>query len=239
MQTIPFPDRGPPLSRRPDPIASLPVQPMTMHTCLRALCLFTALLLLPHAGNCATANATPLRDIVLTMPAETVLASLQKVLPLAIPSQHPGLQGDIVLESLDRLSIADNVLSVHGVLSGKNLVMATNLAGQNIQLKLGQVTLPIHCDLHTRFDRAQGKLFVRPRFANAGQAQTANGQAGSLDPLLGALGSREYPVDLEALQMLNIRMGERTIPIAMQPVNITGTDNSLIFRLLPRVGSPR
>ena len=34
-------------------------------------------------------------------------------------------------------------------------------------------------------------------------------------------------------------MGERTIPIAMQPVNITGTDNSLIFRLLPRVGSPR
>jgi hypothetical protein len=117
--------------------------------------------------------------------------------------------------------------------------MATNLAGQNIQLKLGQVTLPIHCDLHTRFDRAQGKLFVRPRFANAGQAQTANGQAGSLDPLLGALGSREYPVDLEALQVLNLRMGERTIPIAMQPVNITGTDNSLIFRLLPRVGSPR
>jgi hypothetical protein len=199
---------------------------MTMHTCLRALCLFIALLLLPHAGYCATANATPLRDIVLTMPAETVLASLQKVLPLAIPSQHPGLQGDIVLESLDRLSIADNVLSVHGVLSGKNLVMATNLAGQNIQLKLGQVTLPIHCDLHTRF-------------ANAGQAQTANGQAGSLDPLLGALGSREYPVDLEALQVLNLRMGERTIPIAMQPVNITGTDNSLIFRLLPRVGSPR
>ena len=75
--------------------------------------------------------------------------------------------------------------------------------------------------------------------ANAGQAQTANGQAGSLDPLLGALGSREYPVDLEALQVLNLRMGERTIPIAMQPVNITGTDNSLIFRLLPRVGSPR
>ena len=39
--------------------------------------------------------------------------------------------------------------------------------------------------------------------------------------------------------MLNIRMGDRTIPIAMQPVNITGADNSLIFRLLPRVGSPK
>jgi len=117
---------------------------MTRHTFLRALCLFTVLLLLPHAGASAPANAKPLRDIVITMRAETVLASLQKILPLTIPSQHPGLQGDIVLESLDRLSIADNVLSVHGVLSGKNLVMATNLAGQNIQLKLGQVPLPIH-----------------------------------------------------------------------------------------------
>ena len=212
---------------------------MTRHTFLCALCLFTVLLLLPHAGATAPANAKPLRDIVITMPAETVLASLQKILPLTIPSQHPGLQGDIVLESLDRLSIANNVLSVHGVLSGKNLLVATNIAGQNIQLKLGQVSLPINCDLHTRFDQASGQLFVRPRFANGGQAQAQNNPAGSLDPLLGALGSREYPVDLEALQMLNIRMGDRTIPIAMQPVNITGADNSLIFRLLPRVGSPK
>ena len=212
---------------------------MTRHTFLRALCLFTVLLLLPHAGASAPANAKPLRDIVITMPAETVLASLQKILPLTIPSQHPGLQGDIVLESLDRLSIANNVLSVHGVLSGKNLLVATNIAGQNIQRKLGQVSLPINCDLHTRFDQASGQLFVRPRFANGGQAQAQNNPAGSLDPLLGALGSREYPVDLEALQMLNIRMGDRTIPIAMQPVNITGADNSLIFRLLPRVGSPK
>ena len=212
---------------------------MTRHTFLRALCLFTVLLLLPHTGASAPANAKPLRDIVITMPAETVLASLQKILPLTIPSQHPGLQGDIVLESLDRLSIANNVLSVHGVLSGKNLLVATNIAGQNIQLKLGQVSLPINCDLQTRFDQASGQLFVRPRFANGSQAQAQNNPAGSLDPLLGALGSREYPVDLEALQMLNIRMGDRTIPIAMQPVNITGADNSLIFRLLPRVGSPK
>lgn len=212
---------------------------MTRHTFVRALCLFTVLLLLPHAGASAPANAKPLRDIVITMPAETVLASLQKILPLTIPSQHPGLQGDIVLESLDRLSIANNVLSVHGVLSGKNLLVATNIAGQNIQLKLGQVSLPINCDLQTRFDQASGQLFVRPRFANGSQAQAQNNPAGSLDPLLGALGSREYPVDLEALQMLNIRMGDRTIPIAMQPVNITGADNSLIFRLLPRVGSAK
>ncbi|MDX9835460.1 MAG: hypothetical protein RBT36_09680 [Desulfobulbus sp.] len=212
---------------------------MTLHAFLRAFCLFIALMLLPHAGTSEPANAQPLRDIVITMPAETVLASLQKILPLTIPSQHPGLQGDIVLESLDRLSIANNVLSLHGVLSGKNLIMLTNIAGQNIQLKLGQVSLPINCDLQTRFDQARGQLFVRPRFVNSGQAQNPNDLAGSLDPLLGALGSREYPVDLEALQLLNIRIGERTIPIAMQPVNITGTDNSLIFRLLPRVGSPR
>ena len=199
-----------------------------------SFCLLLALLLLPHSGISAPANTISQRDIVITLPAETVLASLKKILPLDIPSQNAQLQGDIILESLDRLVIHDNIISVHGVLSGRNLVVVTNIAGQDIQLKVGQVHLPMTCDLHTRFDPVQRKLFVTPRFADTG-----NNQEGSLAPLLGALGGREHLVKLDALRLLNIKIGTRSIPVAMEPVKVTATDNALVFHLLPQVGTPK
>lgn len=210
---------------------------MVQKYCFYSFCLLVALLLLPHSGMSAPANTASQRDIVITLPAETVLASLKKILPLDIPSQSSQLQGDIVLESLDRLVIHDNILSVHGVLSGRNLVVVTNIAGQDIQLKVGQVHLPMTCDLHTRFDPVQRKLFVTPRFTDTGAG--SNSQDGSLAPLLGALGGREHLVKLDALRLLNIKIGTRSIPIAMEPVKIIGTDNALVLHLLPQVGTAK
>lgn len=204
---------------------------------IRCLALAAALLLLPCAGMSAPArNASP-KNIVISLPAETVLASLQKVLPLDIPSQNPQLQGQIVLESLDKLAIHDNIISVHGVLSGRNLVVVTNLAGQDIQVKVGQVSLPMSCDLQTRFDPVKRKLFVTPHFTDPGAG--GHNQEASLAPLLGALGGREQQLDLNALQQFNIKVGARSIPIAMEPVKIAGVDNALVFHLSPQVGSPR
>ncbi len=198
------------------------------------LCLLVVLLLMPYLGMSASADSRK-QDIVLTLPAEVVLETLQKILPLAIPSQNRHLQGDIILESLDQLSIHNNVLSAHGVLSGKNLVILTNIAGQDIQLRVGEVHLPMTCDLQTRFDPVRGKLFVTPRFRDNSQA--ANNQEDALAPLLGSLAGREYQVDLDALQLLHITIGDRSIPLAMDPVSIAGKDNAMIFRLQPRVGS--
>jgi hypothetical protein len=199
-------------------------------------CLLLTLLLFPFPATSADNGSSP-KNIVLSLPAETVLTSLQKALPLDIPSQSRQLQGDITIESLDRLVIHNNIITVRGVLSGRNLVVTTNLAGQDIQLRVGEVRLPMTCDLHTRFDAARRKLFVTPRFTettrNGGNSQD------SLTPLLGALGGREYPIDLDALQMINLKVGTKSIPIAMEPVGIAGVDNALVFHLLPRVGTPR
>jgi len=203
---------------------------------LRIGLLSLALLALPPSLPAAV-GAQSQKNIVLTLPAETVLTSLQKALPLDVPSQSRQLQGDITLESMDRLSIRDNVISVRGVLSGRNLVVTTRLAGQELQVRVGQVRLPMTCDLQLRFDPAKGKLYVTPRFADA--AQDGNNPEDALAPLLGALEGREHQVDLDALEMINIKVGAKSIPIAMDPVKIAGTDNALVFHLLPRVGAPR
>lgn len=201
------------------------------------LCVLIILLFLPHSGLSAQNGNKIQRNIVITLPAETVRAALQKIVPVSFPSQNEQLQGDIVLESLDQLIIHNNVISVEGVLSGRNLVMTTNIAGQDIQLRVGQVRLPISCDLLMRFDPARRKLFVTPRFSDKNRGH--NNQGASLTPLLGALGGREQVVDLNALQLLNIKIGDRSIPIAMEPVKIAGKDNALTFHLQPRIGTPK
>jgi hypothetical protein len=205
---------------------------LNMRNRLRSFWLLCGLLLCPFS-----AAADGQRNIVLTLPAETVLASLQKALPLDIPSQSRQLQGDITVESVDRLSIRNNVISVRGTLSGKNLVVTTNLAGQDLQLRVGEVRLPVACDLQTRFDPVKRKLFVTPQFKET--AQNPGNTQDALPSLLGSLGGREYAVDLDALETINLKVGTRLIPIAMEPVGIAGVDNSLVFQMLPRVGPRR
>lgn len=207
----------------------------TLHT-LCTICLL-ALVLLAPLGAAAAGNGKNQQPIVLSLPADTVLSSVQKALPLDIPSQSRQLQGDITLESLDRLVIHDNIITVRGVLSGRNLVVLTNFGGQDIQLRLGEVRLPMTCDLQTRFDAARKKLFVTPRFTDTTQ-NTGNAQD-PLAPLIGALGGREYAVDLDALETINLKVGAKSIPIAMEPVKIAALDNALVFHLLPRVGASR
>jgi len=227
------------------PAEALPARPpstltsyirMFLSKPLAAACLLIALLLAPMPALAAGGNGSQ-KYIVLSLPAETVLTSLQKTLPLDIPSQSRQLQGDITVESLDRLVIHDNIITVHGVLSGKNLVVTTNFAGQDIQLKVGEVRLPMTCDLQTRFDRNRKKLFVTPRFNDT--PQNANNPQDPLTPLLGALGGREYAVDLDALETINLKVGAKSIPIVMEPVNIAALDNVLVFHLMPRVVTPR
>ncbi|MBM9613019.1 hypothetical protein JWJ90_01825 [Desulfobulbus rhabdoformis] len=171
------------------------------------------------------------KSMVLTLPAETLLSAVQQMLPLPIPAQGHRLQGDIVLESLDRLSIHNNTITVAGTLSGRNLLLTTRLAGQDFQVQVGQVRLPIKCSLKTRFASKQRKLYVTPTFPDS-----ANG-GDDLTSMLGALADREYELDLDRLKALNIDLGNETIPVALDPIRIDATNNKLTLYLLPRVGS--
>lgn len=170
------------------------------------------------------------RDVVLTLPAETVHAALKKILPLAIPTQSSTVQGQLILESLERLTIRNNVISVQGVLGGKNMTVNAMVANKPIRVQLGELRLPVTCDLLTRFDRQTRQLYISPRFSEGGSGQDAG-----LGSLLDGLAGREYPIELDALKRLDFEIGTRVISFAMQPNNIVGQDNALIFYLQPQV----
>lgn len=170
------------------------------------------------------------RDVVLSLPAETVHAAVKKILPLTIPTQGSTVQGQLILESLDHLSIRNNVISLHGVLGGRNMTVNAMVANKPIRVQLGELRLPVSCDLLTRFDRQSRQLYVSPRFKDQG-----GGQDTGLASLLEGLAGREYPLDLDALKRLDVEIGTRTISLAMQPTNIVGQDNALVFYLQPQV----
>ena len=170
------------------------------------------------------------RDVVLTLPAETVHAAVKKILPLTIPTQGSTVQGQLILESLDHLSIRNKVISLHGVLGGRNMTVNAMVANKPIRVQLGELRLPVSCDLLTRFDRQSGQLYVSPRFKEQG-----GGQDAGLANLLDGLAGREYPLDLDALKRLDVEIGTRTISFAMRPNNIIGQDNALVFYLQPQV----
>ncbi|WP_028583592.1 hypothetical protein [Desulfogranum mediterraneum] len=174
------------------------------------------------------------RDITIALPAETVLHSLQAMLPLEITTPQSALDGQIMLTDLSKLDIRDNTLSVEGVLHGSNLSLVTTIANQQIRLKLGEVKLPVSCDLLTRFDPARKKLFITPTFPRKQSSVKPAGAA--LRPLLAALGGKEYPLSLKSLQLLNITIGDRQLPLPMIPVKISGRENTLILQLRPQVG---
>lgn len=171
--------------------------------------------------------------VTLTLPAATIRASLQKVLPLPIEPENGHLQGKLVLESIERLELRDNGAFVQGVLLGSNVVLQTRMGDQDLNMKVGEVRLPLSCDFSFRFDRASRILFVTPRLEQP--APTNNPQADALLPFLTLLGNREYPVSLASLQSFNARIGNQDIAVLMEPVDILITPRQLIVRMKPDV----
>ncbi|HHD64727.1 MAG TPA: hypothetical protein ENK96_10305 [Desulfobulbaceae bacterium] len=200
-----------------------------MQTTLK--CLLPALLVFTLLSP-VRANATGVQDIfTFIFPAPALYQSLQAILPLPIEQNSSSFKGQLSLDSIDKLRIHDDVISLHGIVSGKELSMHTEIAGQKIKLKLGHVTLPLSCDLHLRFDKVRQQLFVTPQFKPSKKKTSRNGDA--IMPLLAAFGGHEYPLDLSGLQSINPTIGKRDLPLKFKPVQVTTKNNQLILGLRP------
>jgi len=193
---------------------------------------FLPFLLLTLAFPVSAATNPRLDIFTFILPAPALRQSLQAVLPLPIEQNNASFSGRLFLDSIDRLRIHDNIISVHGVISGKKLSMHTKIAGQNLNLKLGQITLPLACDLHLRFDDKKHQLFFTPHFTSSPKKSGNTGNV--LLPLLTALGGHEYPIDLSRLQTFTPTIGQRKVSLHFQPVQVMTKNDQLILELKPK-----
>ncbi|MCI5121643.1 MAG: hypothetical protein D3908_10725, partial [Candidatus Electrothrix sp. AUS4] len=107
------------------------------------------------------------------------------------------------------------------------------VGNQTIQIKLGQVDLPVSCDIALRYDYKKRILFLRPTFYN--QARQQDPSAASLAPLLDGL-SRDYALPLDKLDPLLGSLGTTPIFVQLEPVDIRLTGDSLVLQFIPHAG---
>ncbi len=183
----------------------------------------------------ATAGKAGSKPITITLPATTLHKTLSDMLPLPIElkKKNSKFQGTVVIDSISRLAVAKNRISVSGRLTGRKLMMQAKVGNQTIQIKLGKLVLPVTCDLALRFAPAKKTLFLFPKFQQPADSKSNADQ--TVVSLLNSL-SREYPLPLDELTPLVWDMGSKQVSLYLDPVDIRAEKNTLILKLRSTTG---
>ncbi len=175
--------------------------------------------------------------VTITLPASALHKTIIDMLPLPLEQTGNSFQGTISVDSISKLTIHNDLISVQGQVSGKDMQLTTNIGGQDIKLKLGKLVLPVTCDIALRYDPKKKTLFLTPKFQNSTHG-TSN-SAKTLLPLLNSLGNKEYPVKLDKISPINAKIGAKTVSLRLDPVDIKAGNNELILKLQPVAGKSR
>ena len=195
------------------------------------LCILVgAVLCLPLSAQAVEPLRVKVQPITLALPASSLHHTLTGILPLpiALKGGLGGLQGTMTIDSISRLTISDNVISLTGQISGHDLIMNTNIGGQELQVRLGQLTLPVSCAISLRFDLAHKVLFLYPRFQNMAQ----NNPNDVVAPLLNNL-SREYPIPMDNLAPFTWQTGGKEVAVRMEALDVLTEHDTLVLKLRP------
>ena len=177
-------------------------------------------------------------DIVtMTLPEAMIKQSVQSVLPLPIVPEGEHLQGKLVLDSISKLEMRENGALVQGTVLGSDLTLTTKVGNQSLNMKIGEVRLPLTCDFTFRFDPARKILYVTPHLEQP--QPTKNPQADAVLPLLTLLGNKEYPVSLDSLQTFTAKVGDQDIRVAMEPVDIRIAAQQMVVKMRPKLRKVR
>lgn len=180
------------------------------------------------------AQAAKNQPMTITLPAPALHQAISDILPLPLEQNGKQFQGTITVDSISKLAINDNLISVQGQVSGKDMELTTNIGGQDIKLNLGKLVLPVTCDISLRYDPKKKTLFLSPKFQNPTHG-TSN-SAKTLLPLLNALGNHEYPVTLDTISPFNAKIGSKNVSVRMEPVDIRAGNNEMILKFRPVAG---
>lgn len=194
-----------------------------------------SLILIVAAPVCENSFAAEDMAITISLPAEILYEIISDALPIPLEGNQDLVNGNIMINSLDKLEVKDNSILLQGVVKGEDLSMNTRIAGRDLSMQLGTVMLPVTCELLMRFDKTAKILFVTPRFSKPGEDGIGTEIGDVLLPVLTAFANKEYPVEFDAIKPLLARVGTRNIPINLDLIDMQTKQGVMIIKLRPRV----
>jgi len=202
-------------------------------TRMKLLLIFVSAFLLFLKVNIFSAAAGD-QAVTVSIPDDVLLQAIKDGLPIPIEAQSPSVQGDVIIQSLEKVQVREKSLFLQGVVSGQNFTLNTTIAGKEISMNIGSVQLPVSCELFLRFDGNKKVLFVTPHFPRPKSLYTTD-PADALLLLLSSLGEKEYPVELGSIQPILAKAGTHNILIELEPVDIQTQKGLLLIKMRPRL----
>lgn len=193
-------------------------------------------LLLVECAAAAPSKKAEQQYISLNIPQVVLADVIQQALPIRIDTDSGALNGEITVVNIDQLLFDDQRISCNIVLAGRNMELATELAGHQIKLKVGNIDLDFFCAGVVRFDVASQTLYIRPTVTDVqsvnGAQQTELGKT-----ILALLNGREFPVTLDQLKPIVAKASNKTVVIDTKLAGIKLSKQGLTLSMLPQVST--
>ena len=175
------------------------------------------------------------KTITLNLPESVLSQAIGEMVPLEIDPATSSLQGSITVSRIDDLRITDQNIFCRLKLSGKNLHILTELAGHQINMKVGEIELNLNCSARLRYDSAGRVLYIRPLLNDISSPKPSNTDIGGT--LLPLLNDREFPISIKELEPLIAQTELKTVSIMMHISDIRAVNGALQLSITPRVSS--
>ncbi len=197
---------------------------------MKSKILFASLLLLLLTTTLSFAT-TNRQSISMILPTSIIKEAIAKSLPLDVPIHSKTLLGSIAIDEIKNLQFKENKLSAHITLTGHKLNIVTAIAGHNLRMKIGSLTMGFQCDATTRFDRASQTLFIKPVITNLQSTDESKTSIASTIALL--FNDQEFPLQIKKLQPIVTDTGKKILNISMNITGINLRPDSLLLSISP------
>jgi len=198
------------------PVAAHPLLPL-WYIMKRLFPICCALLLLFSSLSVQAAQSQKMMTI--SLPESVLAEAITATLPLEYNATSKSLQGNLRIINISDLQLLDKQLACRLHLAGDHLKIVTELAGNNIQLNVGEIELDFQTRATLRFDRQKQTLYVTPMIEKVNASKDAGG--GDIgNAVIQLLHGNEFPIKLEDLDPLVTKTGSKTLTIATKIADI-------------------
>ncbi len=179
--------------------------------------------------------ATADRPVTITLPDTLIKEVIYKTLPVDVPINAKTILGSVSIDAIKNIKLYKNKLSGHVTLSGHKLNIVTTIAGHNLRMKIGSLTMSFQCDASVRFDAKRQTLFINPVITELQTSDKAKTEIASLITQL--FNGREFPLQLDRLKPFTTDTGDKIVNIAMRMKDVRVHPGEIHLLAIPEVSA--
>ncbi len=192
----------------------------------------TSFVLILLTATCISA-AQNSQAITITVPEAVIHEAIQKSLPLEFPIKSQTILGSLSIDAIKNMQLQKGKISSHITLSGHDIDIVTSIAGHDLRMKFGSLTMGFQCDTSIRFDKKNQTLFIKPVVSELQSSNKAKTEMVSTIAQL--FNNHEFPLELEKLEPLLADTGNKLLSISMLIEAIDLQADSAHLQIIPQI----